>query len=194
MMKVKEENEKVGLKLNIQKKNKIVTSGHITSRQIDGGKMEIVTNFIFGTLESLWTVTVVAMKLKDAFSLEESYNKHRQHIKSRDITLPTNVHIVQATVITAITYGCESCTMKMAKHLRTGAFNLWCWRRLLSVPRTAWRSNQSILKVITLSINWEDWCWKWSSNTLATWCKEQTLWQTLWCWERLRAGGEGWMS
>ena len=171
-----------------------MTSGHITSRQIDGGKMEIVTNFIFCTLESLWTVTVVAMKLKDAFSLEESYNKHRQHIKSRDITLPTNVHIVQATVITAITYGCESCTMKMAKHLRTGAFNLWCWRRLLRVPRTARRSNQSILKEITLNINWKDWCWKWSSNTLATWGKEQTLWQTLWCWERLRAGGEGWMS
>ena len=88
MMKVKEESEKAGLQLNIQK-NMIATSSHIPSWQIDSEK--IATNFIFCTPESLWTVPV-AMKLKDAFSLEESYNKHRQRNKSRDITLPTNVH------------------------------------------------------------------------------------------------------
>jgi len=189
MMKVKEESEKAGLKLNIQK-NKIVTSGHITSWQIDGGK--IVTNLIFCTPESLWTVPV-AVKLKDVFSLEESYNKPRQHNKNRDITLSTNVHIVQAMVFTVVMYGCESCTMKKAEHPRTGAFKLWCWRRFLRVPWTVRRSNQSILKEITLNINWKDWCWDGSSNALATWCKEQTLWKTPWCWERLRAGGEGWM-
>ena len=88
LMKVKEKSKKAGLRLNIQK-NMIATSSHIPSWQIDSEK--IATNFIFCTPESLWTVPV-AMKLKDAFSLEESYNKHRQRNKSRDITLPTNVH------------------------------------------------------------------------------------------------------
>ena len=74
---------------------------------------------------------------------------------------------------------------------RTHAFELWCWRRLLSVPWTPRRSNQSILKEISPDIHWKDWCWSWNSNTLATWCKEYTHWKRLWCWERLKAGGEG---
>ena len=88
-------------------------------------------------------------------------------------------------------YGCESWAMKKAEHWRTDAFELWYLRRLLRVPWTARRSNQSILKESTLNIHWKDWCWSWGSNTLATWCKEPTYWKRLWCWERLRARGEG---
>ena len=98
--------------------------------------------------------------------------------KSRDITLLTKVHVVM--------YGCDSWTIKKADCQRIDAFELWYWRRLLRVPWTARRSNPSIL-----NIHWKDWCWGWSSSTLATWCKELTHWKRLWCWERLRAGGDG---
>ena len=83
-------------------------------------------------------------------------------------------------------YGCESCTIKKTEHRRIDAFKQWHWRRLLRVSWTARRSNQLILKEINLNIHWKDWCWNWGSNTLATWCKS---WP--WCWERLKAGGEG---
>ena len=82
-------------------------------------------------------------------------------------------------------------TIKKAEHRRIDAFELWCWRRLLRVPWTARRSNQSILKRSVLGVHWKDWCWSWNSNTLATWCKELTHWKRPWCWEGLRAGGEG---
>ena len=112
-------------------------------------------------------------------------------LKSRDITLPTKVRLVKAVVFPGVMYGCESWTIKKAEHQRIDAFELWCWRRLLSVPWTARRSNQPILKEIILNIHWKDWCWKWNYNTLATWCEELTHWKRPWCWERLRAGGEG---
>ena len=88
-------------------------------------------------------------------------------------------------------YGCKSWTIKKSECLRIDAFKLWCWRRLLRDPWTARRSNQSILKEITLNIHWKDWCWSWNCNTLATWCEELTHWKRPWRWERLRAGGEG---
>ena len=88
------------------------------------------------------------MKLKDTCSLEESYDKPRQHIKNRDITLPTKIHIVKAMVFLVVMYGCESWTIKKAECQRIDAFELWCWRRLLRVPWTARRCNQSILKEI----------------------------------------------
>ena len=91
-------------------------------------------------------------------------------------------------------YGCESWTRKQAECWRIDAFELWCWRRLLRVPWTARRSNQSILKDCpksVLNIHWKDWCWNWSSNILATWCKELTHWKISWCWKRLKAVGEG---
>ena len=97
-------------------------------------------------------------------------------LKSRDITLLTKVHIVKAMVFPVIMYGCESGTIKKAECWRSDAFKLWCSRRLLRVPWTARWSNQSILKS-TLSIHWKDWCWSWSSNPLATWCKEPTHWK-----------------
>ena len=97
-------------------------------------------------------------------------------------------------------YGCESWIVKKTERRTIDAFELWCWRRLLRVPWTARRSNQSILKEI-LNIHWKDWCWSWNSNTLATWCEELTHLKRPWRWERLRVGGErddrgwdGWMA
>ena len=90
-----------------------------------------------------------------------------------------------------VMYGCESWTIKKAEHQRMDAFELWCWGRLLRVPWTEWRSNQSILKEINPEYSLEGWCWSWNSNTLATWCEEMTHLKRLWCWERFKAGGEG---
>ena len=87
-------------------------------------------------------------------------------------------------------YICKSWIAR-AEHWRIDAFELWCWRRLLRVPWTARRSNQSILKEISPGVHWKDWCWSWNSNTLATSCEELTHWKRLWCWEGLGAGGEG---
>ena len=90
-------------------------------------------------------------------------------------------------------YGCESWTVKKAEHQRIDAFELWCWRRLLRVPWTARRSNESILilKEMSPGDHWKDWCWSWNSSTLATSCEELTHWKRPWCWEGLEAGGEG---
>ena len=112
-------------------------------------------------------------------------------LKSRNITLPTKVHLIKAVAFPVVMYGCESWTIKKAEHQRMGAFELWCWRRLLRVPWTARRSNQPILKEIIMSIHWKDWCWSWNSNTLATWCEELTHLKRSWCWERLKAEKKG---
>ena len=106
------------------------------------------------------------------------------------MTLPTKICIVKAMVFSIVTYVCESWTTKKAERQRIDAFELWCWRRLLGVSWTPRRSNQFILKEI-LNIHWKDWCWSRGSNTLATWCEELTHWKRSWCWERLKAGGEG---
>ena len=88
-------------------------------------------------------------------------------------------------VFPVVRYGCESWTVKKAERWRTDAFELWCWRRLLRVPWTARRSNQSILKEISPGVLWKEWCWSWNSSTLATSCDELTHWKRLWCWEGL---------
>ena len=145
-MKVKEESEKAGLKLNTQK-TKILASGPIILWQIDGETMETVRDFIF--LGSKITADGdCSHEIKDSFFLKESYDKPRQHIKNRDITFPTKIHIVKAMVFLVVMYGCESWTIKKAECQRIDAFELWCWRRLLRVPWTARRCNQSILKEI----------------------------------------------
>ena len=128
-MKVKEESEKVGLKLNIQKM-KIMASGPITSRQIDGETMETVTDFIFFTTDGDCSCEIKRCLLQGRKALTNVYSI----LKSRNITLPTKVHLVKAMVFLVITYGCESWTVKKAEHRRTDAFGLWCWRRLLRVP------------------------------------------------------------
>ena len=148
-MKVKEESEKAGLKLSIQK-SKIMASSPITSWQIDGETMETMTNFIFLGPKSLWTVTT-ATKLKDTCSL-----KLDSILKSRDITLSTKVHIVKAMVFPVVMYGCESWTIKKVECQGIDAFELWCWRRLLRFLWTARRSNQSILKEINPDIRWKN--------------------------------------
>ena len=145
LMKVKEESEKVGLKLNIQK-TKIMTSIPITSLQIDGETVETVSDFIFlgskVTADGDYSHEIKLLGRKVMTNLESI-------LKSRDITLPTKVHLVKAMVFPVVIYGCESWTIKKAEHRRTDAFELWCWRRLLRVPWTARRSNQSILKEIS---------------------------------------------
>ena len=94
-------------------------------------------------------------------------------------------------VFPVVMYGCESWTIKKAERRRIDAFELWCWRRLLRVPWTARRSNQSIQRRSVLGVHWKDWCWSWNSNTLATWYEELTHLQRPWCWERLKVRGEG---
>ena len=187
-MKVKEESEKVGLKLSIQK-NKIMASGPITSWQIDGETVETVADFIF-----------LGSKITADGDCSHEIKRHllpgREVITNLDSTLsrdilPTNVHLVKAMAFPVVMYGCESWTIKKAEHRRLDAFELWCWRRLLRVPWTASRSNQSILKEISPGCSLEGLCWSCNSNTLATWCEELTHLKRPWCWEKLRAGGEG---
>ena len=113
-------------------------------------------------------------------------------LKSRDITLPTKVRLVKAMVLPVVMYGCETWTIKKAECQRIDAFELRCWRRLLRIPWTARRSKQSILKEISPGCSLEGLMLKLKlQNTLATWCEELTHWKRPWCWERLRAGGEG---
>ena len=148
LMKVKEESEKAGLKLNIQK-IKIMASGPITSWQIDGETMETVRDFIF--LGSKVTADGnCSHEIKRHLLLGRKAMTNLDSIlKSRDVTLPTKVHLVKAVVFPVIMYGCESWILKKAERRRIDAFVLWCWRRLLRVPWTARRSNQSILKEIS---------------------------------------------
>ena len=148
LMKVKDESEKVGLKLNIQK-TKIMASGPITSWEIDGETVETVTDFILGgskitadgdcshEIKRNWLLGRKAMTNLDSI------------LKSKDITLPTKVHLVKAMVFPVVMYRCERWTIKKAECRGNDAFELCCWRRLLRVPWTARRSNQSIQKEIS---------------------------------------------
>ena len=144
-MKVKEESEKVGLKLNIQKM-KIMASGPITSWEIDG---ETMSDFLF------WGSKITAdgdcsHEIKRRLLPGRKVMTNLDSLfKSRDITLPTKVCLVKAMVFPVVMYGCESWTVKKAEHRRIDAFELWCWRRLLRITWTARRSNQSILKRIS---------------------------------------------
>ena len=146
LMKVKEESEKTGLKLNIQK-TKIMASGLITSWQIDGETMKTVTDFIF--LGSKITADGdCSHEIKRGLLFGRKAVTNLDNIlKSRDITLLTQVRLVKVIFFPVVMCGCESWTIKKAKHRRIDAFELWCWRILLRVPWTARRSNQSILQV-----------------------------------------------
>ena len=147
-MKVKEKSEKVGLKLNIQK-TKIMASGPITSWQIDGETVEIVADFILGG-SKITADGDCSHEIKRCLLLgRKSMTNPDSIFKSRDITLQTKVRLVKVMVFPVVMCGCESWTVKKAEHRRIDAFELWCCRRLLRVPRTARRSNQSILKEIS---------------------------------------------
>ena len=147
LMKVKEESEKVGLMLNIQK-TKIMASGPITSWEIDGETVETVSDFIFSGSK----ITIdgdCSHEIKRRLLLGRTVMTYLDSIlKSRDVILPTKMCIVKSVVFPVVKYGCESWTIKKAECRRTDAFELWCWRRLLRVPWTARRSNQTILKEI----------------------------------------------
>ena len=147
-MKVKEESERVGLKLNIQK-TKIMASGPITSWQIDGETIETVTDFSFGG-SRITADGDCSQEIKRCLILGRKVMTNLDSIlKSRNFTLPTKVCLVKAMVFPVVMYGCESWTLKKSECRRTDAFELWCWRRLLRVPWTTRRSNQSILKEIS---------------------------------------------
>ena len=148
LIKVKEERDKVGLKFNIQK-TKIMASGPITSWQIDGETVETVSDFIF------WGSKITpdgdcSHEIKRRLLLGRKVMNNLDSIfKSRDITLPTKVHLVKAMVFPVVMYARETWTVKKAEHQRIDVFELWCWRRLLRVLWTVRRSNQSILKEIS---------------------------------------------
>ena len=147
-MKVKVESEKVGLNLNIQK-TKSMASGPITSWQIDGATVEIVADFIFLGFQ-ITADGDCSHEIKRRLLLRRKVMTFLDSIlKSRDITLPTNVHLVKSMVYPVVMYGCEKWTIKKAECQRIDAFELWCWRRLLRVPWTARRSNQSLLEEIS---------------------------------------------
>ena len=155
------------------------------------GKLETVADFIF--LGSKITADGdCSHEIKRRLLLGRKVMTNLDSIfKSRDITLPTKVHLVKAMVSPVVMYGYESWNIKKAECRRIDVFELWCWRRLLRVPWTSERSNQSILKKSVLNIHWKDWCWSWNSKNLATWCEELIYWKRPGCWERLKAGGEG---
>ena len=131
LMKVIEESEKVGLKLNIQK-TKIIASGPITSREVDGKTVETVSDFILGG-SKITADGDCSHEIKRHLFLGRKVMTNLSRLKSRDITLPTKVHIVKAMVFPVVMYGCESWTVKTADCLKIDAFELWCWRRLLSL-------------------------------------------------------------
>ena len=148
LMKVNEGSEKVGLKLNILKM-KIMASGPITSWEVDGETVEAVSDFIFGG-SKITADGDCSHEIKRCLLPGRKAMTNLDSIsKSRDVTLPTRVHLVKAMVFPVVMYGCESCIVKKVEHQRIDAFELWCWRRLLRVPWTARRSNQSILKEIS---------------------------------------------
>ena len=189
LMKVKEESEKVGLKLNIQK-TKIMASGHI----IMANRWETrktVTDFIFlcskTTADGDWShenKRHVLLGRKAMRNLESI-------LKSRDITLLIKICIIKAMVFAVVMYRCESWIVKKAECQRIDAFELWCWRRLLRVPWLQGNPTSQSKRKSALTIHWKDWCWSWNSNTLASIWEDLTHWKRPWCWERLKAGGEG---
>ena len=152
LMKVKEESEKVGFKL------KVMASGPITPWQIDGETVETVADFIYLFIfgSKITTDADRTHEIKRHFLLGRKAMTNLDSIlKSRDITLPMKVHVVKAMVFLVVMYGCESWTIKKAEHRRTDSFELWCWKRLLRIPWTARRSNQFILKEISLEYSLE---------------------------------------
>ena len=152
LMKVKEESEKVGLKLNIQKM-KIMASGPITSWEIDGETVETVADFIFGG-SKITADGDCSCEIKRCLLFGRKVMTNLDSIfKSKDITLLTKVHLVKAMVFPVVMYGCENWTVNKTELGSIDVFELWCWRRLLKVPWTARRSNQSILKEISPGIS-----------------------------------------
>ena len=147
-MKVKEESEKVGLKLNI-KETKIKVSGPITSWQINAETMETATDFISGGSKITADDNCIHEIKRCLLLGRKAMTNLDSTLKSRDITLPAKIRLIKAMVFPVVMYGCVSWTIKKPEHQRIDAFELWCWRRLLRVPWTTRRSDQSILKELS---------------------------------------------
>ena len=166
-----------------------MASTPITSWQTEGEKVEAVTDFLF-LVSKITTNGDCSYEIRRHLLLRRKAMTYGNLsiLKSKDISLLNKVRIVKAMVFPVVMYGCESWTIKKAEHQRIDAFKLWCWRRLLRVPWNA-RSNQLILRESTLSTywkstlnpHWKDWCWNWSSSTLATWCEELIHWKRPGC-------------
>ena len=139
---------------------------------------------------SLWMVTA-AVKLKDFVPWKKSYDQSRQHIKKQRHHFANKGLSSQSYCFSSSHVWMWVMDYKESWVPKNDAFELWCWRRLLRVPWTARRSNQSILKKSTLNSHWKDWYWSWNSNSLATWCEELTHWRRPWCWKRLKTGEKG---
>ena len=150
-----------------------MASGSIISWQMEGETMEIVTDFLFLSSEITADGDCSHEINRRLLLGRKSTTNLNSVLKSWDTTLPTKVYIVKAMVFPVVVYGCESWIIKKAECRRIDTFELWCWRRLLRVTWTARRSNQLILEEINPEYSL-GWCWSWSSNTLATWCKEPT--------------------
>ena len=167
LMKVKVESEEVGLKFNTQK-TKVMASGPITSWQIDGETVETVADCIFGG-SKITAVGDRSHEIKRRLLLGRKVMTNLDSIlESRDITLPMKLHLVEAMIFPVVMYGCESWAIKKADCRRIDTFELFCRRRLLRVPWTTRRSNQSFLKEISPGCSFNDWCWCWNSNILTT--------------------------
>ena len=166
-----------------------MASGPITSWQIDGETMKTVRDFILGGFK-ITADGDCSHEIKRRLLLgRKALSNLESILKSRDIILPTKFHLVKAVVFPGVMYGCESWTIKKAEHWRIEAFELWCWRRLLRVPWTARRPNQSILKEISPEYSLEELMLKLKLQYFG-----HLTWRTAhlkrpWCWERLKAGG-----
>ena len=168
-----------------------MASDPITSWQINEKTVETLADFIF-LGSKITTDGDCSHEIKRHLLLGRKVMTNSDSmLKSRDITLSTKTCLVKAMVFPVVMYGCESWTIKKADRWRIDAFEPWCWRRLLRVPWTARRSNQSILKEISPECSLEGPMLMLKLQYLATWCEELTYLNSPWCWERLRAGGEG---
>ena len=168
-----------------------MASSPITSWQIDGETMETMTDFILGG-SKITADDDCSHEVKGLVLLGKKTMTNLDSIfKGRDITLPTKVHLVEAMVFPVVTCGCKSWTVKKAEPRRIDAFELRCWRRLLGIPWTERRSNQSILKEMNPEYSLEGLMLKLKHQYLATWCEKLTHWKRPWSWEKLKAGGEG---
>ena len=177
-----------------------MVSGPMIPWQIDGETMEAVTDFIFWgskiTADGDWSHEIKRCLLLG----RKAVTNLDSVLKSRDITLPTKVHLLKTMVFPVVMYGWKCWTVKKAAYQRIDAFKLWCWRWLLRVLGQQGDPTSQSWRKSTLNIHWKGWCWNWSASTLATWCKELTLWKRPWCWKRLRAGEgnniewDGWMA
>ena len=177
-----------------------MASGPITSWEIGGETVETVSDFILGG-SKITADGDCSHEIKRCLLLgRKVMNNLNSLLKSRDVTLPTKVHLVKVMVFPVVMYGCESWTVKKAEHWRIDAFELWCWRRLLRVPWMQGDPTSPFWRRSALGFLWKEWCWSWNSSTLATSCEELTHWKRLWCWEGLGAGEghdrgwDGWMA